>query len=118
MDVSRKRQDGFELDNLGGGSWAVNGKPASLDHSINIHELMRQMIEAAREEVHGVGEELDRRLALRLAQAQAIPYGRQMGEEEMTQLVEAFLALPDLQRTPDGHPAMTLVSNDALAALL
>jgi len=109
---------GFELDNLGGGSWAVNGKPASLDHSINIHELMRQMIEAAREEVHGVGEELDRRLALRLAQAQAIPYGRQMGEEEMTQLVEAFLALPDLQRTPDGHPAMTLVSNDALAALL
>ena len=109
---------GFELDNLGGGSYAVNGKPASLDSTVNIHELMLQMIEAAREEVHGVGEDLDRRLALRLAKAQAIPYGRQIGEEEMQQLVETLLALPEHQMTPDGHPVMTLVSNDELASHL
>ena len=109
---------GFELDNLGGGSYAVNGKPASLDSSVNIHELMLQMIEAAREEVHGVGEDLDRRLALRLAKAQAIPYGRQIGEEEMQQLIETLLALPEHQMTPDGHPVMTLVSNDELASHL
>ncbi|MBR5715883.1 MAG: DNA mismatch repair endonuclease MutL [Bacteroidales bacterium] len=109
---------GFELDNLGGGTYAVNGKPASLDSSVNIHELMLQMIEAAREEVHGVGEELDRRLALRLAKAQAIPYGRQIGEEEMQQLVDSLLALPDHQMTPDGHPVMTLVPNDVLASQL
>ena len=109
---------GFELDNLGGGTYAVNGKPASLDSSVNIHELMLQMIEAAREEVHGVGEELDRRLALRLAKAQAIPYGRQIGEEEMQQLVESLLALPDHQMTPDGHPVMKLVPNDVLASQL
>ena len=109
---------GFELDNLGGGSYAVNGKPASLDSSVNIHELMLQMIDAAREEVHGVGEELDRRLALRLAKAQAIPYGRQIGEEEMQQLVDSLLALPEHQMTPDGHPVMTLVPNDVLASQL
>ncbi|MBO4754090.1 MAG: DNA mismatch repair endonuclease MutL [Bacteroidales bacterium] len=109
---------GFELDNLGGGTYAVNGKPASLESSVNIHELMLQMIDAAREEVHGVGEELDRRLALRLAKAQAIPYGRQIGEEEMQQLVESLLALPDHQMTPDGHPVMTLVPNDVLASQL
>jgi DNA mismatch repair protein MutL len=79
---------------------------------------MLQMIEAAREEVHGVGEDLDRRLALRLAKAQAIPYGRQIGEEEMQQLVETLLALPEHQMTPDGHPVMTLVSNDELASHL
>ena len=109
---------GFELDNLGGGTYAVNGKPASLESSVNIHELMLQMIEAAREEVHGVGEDLDRRLALRLAKAQAIPYGRQIGEEEMQQLVESLLALPEHQMTPDGHPVMTMVSNDELASHL
>lgn len=109
---------GFELDSLGGGSYAINGKPASLENSVNIQELMQQMIEAAREEVHGIGEELDKRLALRLAQAQAIPYGRQMGEEEVLQLVEALFDLPDNQMTPDGHPVMTLVTNDALATLL
>lgn len=109
---------GFELDNLGGGSYAINGKPASLDSSVSIQDLMLQMIDAARSEVHGVGEELDRRLALRLAQAQAIPYGRQMGEEELMSLVESLLALPEHQMTPDGHPVMTLVSNDMLAAHL
>ena len=109
---------GFELDNLGGGTYAINGKPASLESSVNIHELMLQMIEAAREEVHGVGEALDRRLALRLAQAQAIPYGRQIGEDEMQQLVESLLALPDHQLTPDGHPVMTLLTNDILASHL
>lgn len=109
---------GFELDNLGGGTYAVNGKPATLENSVNIQELMLQMIEAARDEVHGVGEELDRRLALRLAQTQALPYGRQMTDEEMSQLVEALLELSDHQMTPDGHPVMTFVSNDVLAAQL
>lgn len=109
---------GFELDNLGGGSYAINGKPASLDNSVNIQELMSLMIEAARDEVHGIGEALDKRLAMRLAQAQAIPYGRQMGEEEISQLVESLLDLPDHQVTPDGHPVMKLVSHEVLASLL
>lgn len=109
---------GFELDSLGGGTYAINGKPASLDSGLNIQELMQQMIEAAREEVHGVSDELDRRLALRLALAQAIPYGRVMADDEMQQLVESLLALPDHQLTPDGHPVLRMVNNDALAGLL
>lgn len=109
---------GFELDSLGGGSYAVNGKPASIDSTVNIQELMHMMIEAAREEVHGVSEELDRRLALRLAQAQAIPYGKQMCDEEITQLVESLLDVPEHHVTPDGHAVMRTVSCDELAGLL
>ena len=109
---------GFEIDSLGGGSFAVNGKPASLENSVNIHELIRQMIEVAKEEVHGIGDELDKRLALRLSSVEAIPYGRSLNEEEMTQLVDSLLALPEHQMTPDGHPVMTVLNSDALAALL
>lgn len=109
---------GFELDNLGGGSYAVNGKPASLESSVSIQDLIFQMIEVARDGVHEVGEVLDKRLALRLAHAQAIPYGRQMGEEEIQQLVENLLALPSHEMTPDGHAVMTLVTNDTLSSLL
>lgn len=109
---------GFEIDSLGGGSYAVNGKPASLEDSVDLQALIQQMIDAARDEVHGVGEELNRRLALRLAQAQAVPYGRQMGEEEIAQLVDAFLSLPDNQLTPDGHRVYAIVSNESLAGLL
>lgn len=109
---------GFEIDNLGGGSYAINGKPASLESSVNIHELIQQMIDVAREEVHGIGEDLDKRLALRLSQAEAIPYGRTLNDEEMTQLVDSLLSLPEHQMTPDGHPVMTLVNADTLAAML
>ena len=109
---------GFELDDLGGGSFAVNGKPASLDTSVDIQQLILQMVEAAREEVHGISEEQDKRLALRLSQAQAIPYGRQLSDEDMTQLAESLLALPQHQVTPDGHPVMAVISNDTLASLL
>ena len=109
---------GFMIDSLGGGTYAINGKPATLGKSLNIQELMQQMIEAVREDVHGVSEDLDRRLALRLAQAQAIPYGRQMGEEEMLQLVEALLSIHDNQLTPDGHVVMKFIPNDSLAKLL
>lgn len=109
---------GFELDSLGGGTYAVNGKPATLENSVNIQQLMLQMIDVAREEVHGVSEELDRQLALRMAQAQAIPSGRQMGDEELQQLVEAFLSLPNHQTSPDGHIAMKVIANDVLSSLL
>lgn len=109
---------GFEIDSLGGGSYAINGKPASLENSVDIQELIRQMIEVAREEVHGIGEQLDMRLALRLSQAQAIPYGRHLSEEEMIQLVESLQALPEHQMTPDGKSVMTLVNADMLASYL
>lgn len=109
---------GFELDSLGGGTYAINGKPASLETSVTIQDLMLQMIECTREEVHAVNETLDQRLALRMAQAQAIPYGRQMGDEEVQQLVENLLALPEHRVTPDGHVVMSVVTCDALGGLM
>lgn len=109
---------GFELDSLGGGSYAVNGKPASLENSVNIQELIRKMIDVAKDEVHGVGEDLDKRLALRLSQVEAIPYGRNLNEEEMTQLVESLYALDEHQMTPDGHPVMALITTNVLGAML
>lgn len=97
---------GFELDNLGGGSFAVNGRPASLDRSIDLNALIRQMIDVARDEVHGVSEALDKKLALKMAQAEAIPGGKSMSDEEMVQLVDSLLDVDEHQRTPDGKPVM------------
>ena len=94
---------GFELDNLGGGSFAVNGKPASLDKSIDLQDLIRQMLEVAREETRNVSRELDRKMALRISRAQAIAAGKILSEEEMSQLVDALYALPEHTYTPDGR---------------
>lgn len=101
---------GFELDSLGGGTFAVNGKPASLDKSVDFNALLLQMIEAAREEVHGLTDALDRKLALRLAQAQAIPAGKPMSEEEMNQLIESLCDLKEHTYGPDGKPIAVILS--------
>lgn len=101
---------GFELDNLGGGSFAVNGRPATMAGSNNLVHLINQMIDVARDQVHKVGDQLNRQLALKMAQIQSINYGKNLTEEEMNQLVENLQELPDYHHTPDGKKVVATVS--------
>jgi len=107
---------GFELDNLGGGSFAVNGKPASLDKSINLQDLIRQMLEVAHEESQNISKEMDRKLALKLSRAQALSVGKVLSEEEMSQLVEALYDLPEHTYTPDGKVIAYQLSLEEIAS--
>lgn len=106
---------GFELDSLGGGSFAVNGKPASLDKSINLQDLIREMLEVAHEESHNISRDMDRKLALKLSRAQAIPAGKVLSEEEMSQLVDALYDLSEHTYTPDGRPISIQLTLDEIA---
>lgn len=109
---------GFQLDNLGGGSYAINGRPASLEGNVSLRPLLFQMIEAVKEETSDVSFSLDKRLALRLAQAQAIPSGKPMPSEAQHKLLKAFLALPQPAVTPDGHAAAVFLDNAKLDNLI
>lgn len=109
---------GFELDNLGGGSWSVGGKPATLDARVDVNELLNQMIDIAREEVHGIQDVIHSRLALRLAEAEAIPYGKQLQPDEVTTLMEQLLAIPENQFTPNGNRVSSTLSADSISKLL
>lgn len=108
---------GFELDNLGGGSFAVNGRPATLERSIDIVELLNQMIDVARKQVHKVSEELNRQLALKMAQAQSIGYGKTLSQEEMIQLVESLHEVNGHHQTPDGKKVISQLSTKELEKL-
>lgn len=105
---------GFELDNLGGGSFAINGRPATMDSNINIACLINQMIDVARNQVHKIGDELNRQLAFKMAQAQSINYGKTLSDEEMAQLVENFHGLPEHLNTPDGKKVEVSISTKEL----
>lgn len=101
---------GFELDNLGGGSFAVNGRPATMGGGNDLVQLINQMIDVARDQVHKVGDQLNRQLALKMAQIQSINYGKVLSEEEMSQLVESLQELPDHHHTPDGKKVVATIS--------
>jgi DNA mismatch repair protein MutL len=106
---------GFELDSLGGTSYAVNAKPAELG-SMDVRTLLQSMIDLARQHEGAVREELDKQLALKLAQAQAIAYGKSLTEAEMKHLVEQLFQLPMPNYTPDGKTVLSLLSPEELAA--
>jgi DNA mismatch repair protein MutL len=106
---------GFDLDSLGGSTYAVNGLPAEVNGG-DTQELLRQMVDTARQHEGGVRDELDRALALKMAEAEAVRYGHTMSLEEMRHLVSQLLELPMPGYTPDGKTIITLLSQDELTA--
>jgi DNA mismatch repair protein MutL len=106
---------GFDLDSLGGSTYAVNGLPAEVD-SADVQSLLRSMVDTARQHEGGVREELDKALALKMAQAEAIRYGKALNLEEMRHLVAQLQALPMPNYTPDGKLVISVLSLDELSA--
>ena len=62
---------GFDLSDLGGGSYAINGIPSGIE-GLNPVELVRNMLHTAMEKGNDVKEEIQNILALTLARAAAI----------------------------------------------
>ncbi len=83
---------GFDLSNLGGGSYAINGIPSGIE-GLNPVELVRNMLHTAMEKGSDV-KEIQSILALTLARAAAIVYGQVLSNEEMVSLVDNLFACP------------------------
>ena len=108
---------GFELDDLGGGSYAVNGVPAGLD-GIQPLQLVRDMVAAAVEEGVSAVDEVNQSLALTLARKAAIPTGEVLGNEEMETLVNALFACSNVNYTPDGKSILCILQQQEIEHLL
>jgi DNA mismatch repair protein MutL len=106
---------GFDIDSLGGSTYAVNGLPAEADKA-DVSALVHDMIDTARQHEGGVREELDKALALKMAQSEAIRYGHTLSPDEMKHLVTQLHELPMPAYTPDGKTVISQLSLDDLAA--
>lgn len=106
--LSEMQKMGFELSNMGGGSYAVNGIPAGIE-GLNISALVGDMVTSTLEDGGSVNEEIDKALALSLAQNAAIPYGQVLGNEEMENLVNELFACNNVNYTPTGKTILTIL---------
>lgn len=107
---------GFDLSNLGGGSYAINGVPAGIE-GLNPVELVRSMLHTAIEKGSDVKEEVQSILALTLARAAAIVYGQVLSNEEMETLVDSLFACPSPNYTPDGKTVLTTIKEEDIERL-
>ena len=113
---SELKSVGFEISDLGGGSYAINGVPAGIEKRRPVevvHSLLDKYGEngSSREAVHSS-------LALELARNNAIPASQKLSNDEMNHLVSQLLQLKGPKYAPDGKPIITLLDMGRLDALM
>jgi DNA mismatch repair protein MutL len=107
---------GFDLSNLGGGSYAINGIPSGTE-GLNAPELLRNMVHTALEKGNDVKQEIQEIVALSLAKASAIVPGQLLSNEEMNNLVESLFLCPTPNYTPDGKIVLSVLSEAEIEKL-
>ena len=107
---------GFELTNLGGGSYSVSGVPSNIQN-MNVDEVLHDLVYSAMDKTGNINEEARESLALTLAKSFAIGYGDVLSQAEMTNLLRDLFVLPTPARTPDGKIVYSLVENKAIDRL-
>lgn len=94
---------GFDITNLGGGSYSINGVPAGVE-GLSPVKLLHDIVYSSMETVSSIRENVQSSIATTLADSAAIPYGQILSAEEMTHLLDRLFHLALPKYTPDGKP--------------
>ncbi len=109
---------GFDISDLGGGSFALNGIPADIK-GYDPLTLVRNIVTDAAEKGSVVtADELHTVLALSMARNTAIDYGQVLSNDEMERLVNELFACANANYTPDGHPVLAILPQSDIDRLL
>ena len=108
---------GFDLSDLGGGSYAVSGVPAGLE-GVNPVTLLQNVVSDASSEGGNTMEQLYSTLALSLARQAAIPQGQVLSNEEMEHIVNQLFACSNVNYTPDGKSVLAILPQHDIEQLL
>lgn len=102
---------GFDLTDLGGGSYSISGIPTGIE-GLDVPTLIQDMLRTATEKSGKVKEEVQHTLALTMAKSAAIVVGQVLSNEEMQNLVEQLLTTSTPNYTPDGNPVLYVLKDD------
>lgn len=101
---------GFDLSNLGGGAYSVNGIPSGVE-GVDIDGLLHDMVEAAKEKTNTIKKDAQEALALSMAENAAIVYGQVLSGAEMERLLQDLFLSKAPARTPDGKLVYTILED-------
>ena len=107
---------GFDLTDLGGHSFAVNGIPAGIE-GLDPVRLLRQLVD----DTNVVGDKLaslNAQLALCLARQAAVPYGQILSNDEMESIINELFACSNVNYTPDGKAILCILPQTDIEHLL
>ncbi|MBR1410571.1 MAG: DNA mismatch repair endonuclease MutL [Prevotella sp.] len=102
---------GFDLADLGGNTFAVNGVPAGIegvDPKSLLHEMVDDINVASQSEA----------IAIRLAQSAAVPYGQILNNDEMEAIINELFSCSNVNYTPDGKAILCILPQGDIEHLL
>lgn len=104
---------GFELSNLGGGSYSVNGVPSGIE-GVNIAKLLQELVHSAIDDADSPRAKAQENLALVLARNSAIVRGQVLSVVEIDKLVQDLFLLDTPARTPDGKIVYAIIEQKTI----
>ena len=107
---------GFDLSDLGGHSFAVNGVPTGID-GLDPVRLLRQLVDDSGTLSSQVTT-LHSQLALSLARHAAIPYGQLLSNDEIENIINQLFACSNVNYTPDGKAILCILPQAEIEHLL
>ena len=108
---------GFDLTDLGQGSYAVNGIPAGIE-GMNYVQLLHDMVDEAVHQGEVSNDALGQALALTMARHAAIPQGQVLNNDEMENIVNELFACSNVNYTPDGRSILCILPQHEIEDLL
>lgn len=104
---------GFDLSNLGGGSYSINGIPDGME-GVDCVTLLKGIVAKAIDTGCKGNEEIGDMIAFSMASAQAIPAGKVLSSEEMDHLLASLFLCSNMNLTPDGKTILSMLTDDEL----
>lgn len=104
---------GFDLSNLGGGSYSINGIPDGME-GVDCVTLLKDIVAKAIDTSCKGNEEIGDMIAFSMASAQAIPAGKVLSSEEMDHLQASLFLCSNMNLTPDGKTILSMLTDDEL----
>lgn len=104
---------GFDLSDLGGGSYAINGLPAGIE-GMDMVQLLKEIVAHCEELGTDAQEMIGETIARSLAKAAAIPAGKELTPEEMDHLIASLFSCQESNLTPDGKTIISMLTDEEL----
>lgn len=108
---------GFSLNDLGGGSFSIDGIPAGIE-GIDATMMLNDLLTVAKEKTGQPQSEVQFALALGMARGAAIPQGQVLSNDEMENLINRLFSCSNVNLTPDGKPILCILQQDEIDRLL
>lgn len=105
---------GFDISDIGGGSFMVNGVPADFGDN-NVQAILEELLESIKNNLNEVDGSKRVRVAAALAKQMAVKPGTFLSEDEMRSLVELLFSCDVPDKTPDGRKTFYTLKYDEIA---